>query len=146
MILYEVLTLRAPWAGESFATALWAKVRAGERPAMTADEEAIAPEGYVALMRELWAQDPVARPMFVDTLQRLTALRKAADDEKRVKDERETENAAVLRDVQQVGHERAKSFVDRRRRRESKAGEVPPPSDWAVKQATAAKKYGTFTS
>ena len=50
----------------------------------------------------------------------------------------------MLRDVRQMGQERAprkwKSFVDRRHRRESKTGEVPPPSDWAVAHA-AAKKY-----
>ena len=45
---------------------------------MTADEEASAPEGYVALMRELWHQDPVARPSFAEALRRLEAMRAAA--------------------------------------------------------------------
>ena len=33
-----------------------------------------APEGYVALMRELWHQDPVARPTFAEALRRLREM------------------------------------------------------------------------
>ena len=66
--------LKQPWAEETFATKLWAKVRAGERPPLTADDESRAPNGYVALMRELWHQDPVERPTFAEALRRLRAM------------------------------------------------------------------------
>ena len=41
---------------------------------VAAVDEAGAPEGYVALMRELWHQDPVERPTFAEALRRLRAM------------------------------------------------------------------------
>ena len=49
---------------ETFAHKLFKKVQEGGRPEVTARDEEGAPEGYVALMRELWAQEPLARPTF----------------------------------------------------------------------------------
>ena len=49
-------------------------MRRGQRPPVAAEDEAAAPEGYVALMRELWAQDPVARPAFAEALARLRRM------------------------------------------------------------------------
>ena len=72
-----MLALRPPWAEITSIHQLWAAVRRGERPGVTAAHEANAPEGYIALMRELWAQDPVARPTFAEALQRLRAIAKA---------------------------------------------------------------------
>ena len=56
---------------------IWLRVEKGERPPVTAADEAAAPEGYVALMREMWHQDPVARPTFAEALRRLEAMRAA---------------------------------------------------------------------
>ena len=75
--MWEVLTLQKPWRGIG-RQAMWSRVCRGDRPAVTAAAEAAAPAGYVALMRELWAHDPVERPPFVETLQRLGVLAKLA--------------------------------------------------------------------
>ena len=75
VVLWECLTLRSPWKSVRSIRDMWTRVQRGERPAVTADEEASAPEGYVALMRELWAQDPVARPTFAEAWRRLKAIR-----------------------------------------------------------------------
>ena len=74
VILWEVLTLRVPWAPETFPHRIWRRVQAGERPELAAADLEGAPEGYAALMRELWAQDPVVRPTFAEALRRLEAM------------------------------------------------------------------------
>ena len=80
-ILHEVLTLRPLWAGQGILE-IWQRVVAGGRPLVRADEMAAAPpaiaEGYVALMRELWAQRPEDRPTMEAALRRLDALRRLA--------------------------------------------------------------------
>ena len=53
---------------------IWLRVEKGERPPVTAADADGAPEGYVALMRELWHQDPVERPTFAEALRRLRAM------------------------------------------------------------------------
>ena len=53
---------------------IWLRVQQGERPPVTAADEAGAPEGYVTLMREMWAQDPVTRPTFAEALRRLKSM------------------------------------------------------------------------
>ena len=73
IILWEVLTLERPW-GEMSYRDIWAHVQRGDRLPVTAADEAGAPEGYAALMRELWAHDPVARPMFSEALKRLRKM------------------------------------------------------------------------
>ena len=75
ILAWEVLTLRPPWAGCVMANQIWLRVRQGERPEVTEADEASAPVGYVELVRELWAQNPVERPTFAETLQRLEAMR-----------------------------------------------------------------------
>ena len=69
VVLWELLTLQQPWEGMG-AHEMWLRVRQGERPTLTAADVNGAPEGYVALMRELWHQDPVARPAFAEALRR----------------------------------------------------------------------------
>ena len=73
VILYEVLTLQKPWRGLG-RQAMWSSVCRGERPSVTAADEAAAPAGYIALMHELWAHDAVERPPFVEALRRLRAI------------------------------------------------------------------------
>ena len=73
IICWQMLTLQRPWRRVS-REAMWTRVRRGQRPPVTEEDEAGAPEGYVALMRELWHQDPVERPTFAEALRRLRAM------------------------------------------------------------------------
>ena len=73
--MYEVLTLKPPWAGIRIAHEIWMRVQQGEHPRLTAADEAGAPQGYVALLREMWALEPVERPTFVEALKRLRAMK-----------------------------------------------------------------------
>ena len=73
IILHEVLTLSPPWKGLSRRD-MWARVQHGVRPPISEADEAAAPTGYVALMKELWAHDPRVRPMFSETLTRLKRI------------------------------------------------------------------------
>ena len=45
----------------------------GARPLITADDEEDAPPGYVALLRECWAQEPSARPTMRAVVDRLSS-------------------------------------------------------------------------
>ena len=88
VLMWQVLTLRSAWSfvtdagggddGDdplvSKVVALWRRVQAGHRPPVTAADLGGAPEGYAALMRELWAQDPVVRPTFAEALRRLRGM------------------------------------------------------------------------
>ena len=78
VVLWEVCTLRRPWAGVVAAHQIWLRVEKGERPPVTDADVDGAPEGYLALMRELWHQDPVARPTFAEARRRLEAMRATA--------------------------------------------------------------------
>ena len=77
IICWQMLSLQRPWRKMS-REAMWTSVRKGQRPPVTAEDEAAAPPGYIALMRELWHQDPVERPTFAEALRRLEAMRAAA--------------------------------------------------------------------
>ena len=77
VILCECLTLRRPYAGQRIKE-IWTRVLAGGRPRATAAERAAAPAGYAALMDELWAGDPVARPAFAAVRTRLARIAAAA--------------------------------------------------------------------
>ena len=77
VMLWQILSLKLPWEGMG-ANEMWLHVQQGERPALIDADVNGAPEGYVALMRELWHQDPVARPTFAEALRRLEAMRAAA--------------------------------------------------------------------
>ena len=77
IILWQVLTTSgAPWEGLDKMD-IWMRVQQGKRPPVTEADETCAPEGYVALMRELWHQDPVKRPTFAEALQRLRGMAEA---------------------------------------------------------------------
>ena len=72
VVLWQVLRLCGPpWKGLKLKE-MWMRVQRGERPAITAADVDSAPEGYVALMRELWHQDPVARPTVAEALRHKT--------------------------------------------------------------------------
>ena len=73
VILWEMLTLKRPFEGRS-QHEIWLLVRQGSRPHVTPAEASAAPAGYLALMRELWAQDPVERPTFAEALRRLSVM------------------------------------------------------------------------
>ena len=64
-------------AGGQFARilALWTRVARGRRLLpLAASDAAGAPPGYMALMRELWRQDPGARPTVAEALRSLRAM------------------------------------------------------------------------
>ena len=78
MILWQVLTVSPlPWAGLAVRD-VWTRVQGGERPPVPPGDAASAPEGYAALMRELWHHDPVARPVFAEALSRLRRMARQA--------------------------------------------------------------------
>ena len=76
-IMWEVFTLRPLWAGQGIIE-IWRSVQRGARPTIRAEEMAAAPraiaEGYVALMRELWAHRPEDRPTMEAVMRRLDGL------------------------------------------------------------------------
>ena len=74
IILWEILTLKTPWGDCTSISDIWCRVQRGERPPVSDAEAAAAPKGYVTLMQELWAQDPVARPTFAEALRRLRGM------------------------------------------------------------------------
>ena len=76
VIMWEILTLRRPWAGLP-TVEVWARVQAGERPQLGTLElsrAAQAPFGYIRLMHDMWAQRPQDRPTFKAALGRLQQL------------------------------------------------------------------------
>ena len=73
VILWEVLTLRKPWAGwKNFD--LWCEVQRGGRPEVRADEKAGAPKGYIELMNKMWQHDAARRPHFRHALDALNKI------------------------------------------------------------------------
>ena len=80
MLLASILLAAAVGAACAWLAGLlwghiWPRVQRGERPAFSKAEAAKAPAGYVALMQELWDQDPVTRPTFEVSFKRLTQLK-----------------------------------------------------------------------
>ena len=80
LLMWETMTLRRPWRGLTIAV-IWARVQSGVRPAITAEDAAAAPDGYVSLVRQLWAQDPVERPTFAAALEVLRGILDALENE-----------------------------------------------------------------
>ena len=76
-IMHEIFTLRPLWAHLGILE-IWQAVVSGGRPEISAAEMEAAPkeiaEGYVALMRDLWAHRPVDRPTMEVAMQRLDSL------------------------------------------------------------------------
>ena len=92
----------------------WAAVQRGERQhALPTEAAAAAPEGFVALLRELWAHDPARRPTFAETLRRLRArgaAEAAATEREALKaamSARDTERKAEIESLSQQLKEQA---------------------------------------
>ena len=124
IVLWEVLTLSDPWFHTVNTTReavrdMWAGVQRGWRPVVPEAAVAAAPDGFVPLMRELWAQDPVARPTFAEALTRLRGmLQKTLEAQSEHEDDDPAEKLALL--IQsRSGRKRtiAKRAKRRRRRR-----------------------------
>ena len=75
VILWEIMTLRKPFADACVVQDIWAKVRSGGRPCYTQEEADGAPGGYVQLTEALWSQDPAERPTFAEALEQLNGMR-----------------------------------------------------------------------
>ena len=71
--MWEVLTLRKPWAGVDVKT-VWRRVQRGMRPTVLDADEAAAPEGFIDLMFVMWSQSPSDRCTFAIALARLRAM------------------------------------------------------------------------
>eukprot|EP00940_MAST-03C_sp_MAST-3C-sp2_P002302 g2302.t1 len=74
IILWEALSLRAPWKEHKRYFEVWKRVYAGKRPGVHSEDAAEAPRGYIELMRACWHQDPSERPRFSDALQSLQIM------------------------------------------------------------------------
>ena len=70
----------SPWSECTHPYAAWRRVKEeGARPLITADDEGGAPPGYVALLRECWAQEPSARPTMRAVVDRLSSQLQATE-------------------------------------------------------------------
>ena len=66
-ILWEALCLDRVWGHYKFSTQVIDKVVSGERPELPQNYEfplLKPPQGYIALMKSLWAANPAQRPKF----------------------------------------------------------------------------------
>ena len=70
MVMYELLTCRAPWSGtkKKFMLQIETAVNAGERPPMEEKDLVDTPVKFVELMKRCWQSDPKARPTFEEAL------------------------------------------------------------------------------
>ena len=100
-----MLTRFEPWSDlESPETTIVESLKSGERPTMTNDdgeeldwrELANAP-GLVEVVDTCWAQEPTARPEFVEMAERLDKLEAEASDAEAAKDE-----AAARTEIEEV--------------------------------------------
>eukprot|EP00939_MAST-03C_sp_MAST-3C-sp1_P004320 g4320.t1 len=66
IIMWETLSLRAPWKKYKRYFEVWKMVSEGKRPPIDPDDAAEAPKGYIELMRDCWSQSPSERPHFRD--------------------------------------------------------------------------------
>ena len=78
IIMWRVMTLRPPWLAAPTPSEIYRLVLRGVRPETSSDEEAAAPQGFVALMRQLWAPEPAQRPPFAHALKKLKAMARAS--------------------------------------------------------------------
>jgi len=70
-VLFEIWTRQAPFFDvEGHVPAITKMVIEGGRPNFPKDSE-LPPHGYSRLMKECWAQEPVARPSFETVSERL---------------------------------------------------------------------------
>lgn len=110
IIMWECLALSQPWThdGTRFETGpinakIMNAVEAGERPPIRPEQAALAPSGFVDLMKRCWDSDPIARPRFLKILHLLQDMERDASvyasktekELKRVSVERARVNSAL---------------------------------------------------
>ena len=71
VMLWEAITLRAPWPEYNIPVQIAAAVRRGRRPHLTPELATSAPPGWVELMTRCWAENPADRPAMDDILEKL---------------------------------------------------------------------------
>ena len=76
MVMYELLTCRAPWSGtnKKFMLQIETAVNAGERPPIEEEDLIDAPVEFVELMKRCWQNDPKVRPTFEEALSELQRM------------------------------------------------------------------------
>lgn len=72
IVLWEMLTRKAPFEGRSPAMVAVNVIRDDERPEMP--ESHIFDQGYIDLMTNCWEKDPDTRPTFLEILSRISSL------------------------------------------------------------------------
>ena len=76
VVMWELLTCRIPWAGSaySFSHLIMRAVERGERPEVTEEDLKNVPDGYIALMKQCWQNEPKDRPTFTNVMSMLETL------------------------------------------------------------------------
>ena len=75
LMMWAGLALRTPHEDLNFVYKIKRAVLNGDRPIVSPASARDAPDGYVPLMRECWAQDPIERPAFNAIYDRLVRVR-----------------------------------------------------------------------
>ena len=63
-----------PWKSKLRYFDIWEQAAKGNRPKQCQETEAGAPQGYAALMRQFWDQDPLIRPSFSEAVAALERI------------------------------------------------------------------------
>lgn len=67
MVLWEILTMDVPWAGEIYPQDIMTRVLNGERPVIPED----APQDMAAIVRSCWVNESEERPKASDLMARM---------------------------------------------------------------------------
>jgi len=78
-MLWEILTLHAPWEDLRFPSHVFKRVAKGDRPTIAPDDTKRAMPGYVDLLRRCWHQEPDGRPDFRAIFNELSAISDGAN-------------------------------------------------------------------
>merc|ERR1711904_325963 len=74
--MWEILAMASPWSREGLHRfACIQALQDGERPRILPEEESDAPPGYLALLKDCWAQNPDKRKTFEGISRRLKKIR-----------------------------------------------------------------------
>ena len=71
IVMYELLTCRTPWKGNSFTSEIRDAVKMNKRPTINASDLVDAPNDFVAMMKICWDTNPNERPTFNEVLDNL---------------------------------------------------------------------------
>eukprot|EP00940_MAST-03C_sp_MAST-3C-sp2_P002693 g2693.t1 len=83
IIMWECLSLKAPWKGTGQYFKIWSKVKRGFRPPINAEDHRNAPVGYVRFMKRCWAHTPSDRPKFDEVVRVIDGMLQAHIDKSR---------------------------------------------------------------